>query len=69
MEKIARQVAGRLVRISVEVGEAPPAPDPGEVRVQADGEAEQRAMAHPEVKRFQEVFSGSQVRVIRNLKQ
>ena len=36
--------------------------------VKAD-EAAERALAHPEVKRFQELFPESQVRQVRNLKE
>jgi hypothetical protein len=32
-------------------------------------EASERALAHPEVKRFQELFPESQVRAVRNLKE
>jgi hypothetical protein len=35
----------------------------------ADDEAARRALEHPEVKRFQETFPGSQVRAVRNLKE
>jgi hypothetical protein len=35
---------------------------------QAD-DASERALAHPEVRRFQEMFPDAQVRVVRNLKE
>ena len=38
-------------------------------RAELDEEASQRALENPEVKRFQELFQGSQVRTVRNLKQ
>jgi DNA polymerase III subunit gamma/tau len=67
-EAAVRRVAGRTVRITLKVGEAapvakrtaePPKPD----------EAAERALAHPEVKRIQELFPESQVRAVRNLKE
>jgi DNA polymerase-3 subunit gamma/tau len=68
-EAAVRRVAGRTVRITLKVGEAaaaaPPAP---KAPVNAD-EAAERALAHPEVKRIQELFPESQVRQVRNLKE
>jgi len=34
-----------------------------------EDEVSQRALAHPEVRRFQELFPGAQVRAVRNLKE
>ncbi len=74
-EAQAKRAAGRPVRVVIKVAEikvgeaaesAPgikskPAPPP-------DGEAATRALANPEVKRFQEIFPDAQVRTVRNLK-
>jgi DNA polymerase-3 subunit gamma/tau len=64
-EAAAKRIAGRPVRVTIKVGEpvrsAAPAP-------KREDEATARALAHPEVKRFQEVFPGAQVRTVRNLK-
>jgi len=68
-EATAKRIAGRPVRVTIKIGEptrqaAPPAAAPKK----AEDEATTRALAHPEVKRFQEVFPGAQVRTVRNLK-
>ncbi len=65
-EAAAKRVAGRPVRVTVKIGEA--APQPGIVTPVSGDDAATRAMAHPEVQRFQEMFPGSQVRTVRNLK-
>jgi DNA polymerase-3 subunit gamma/tau len=63
---IVQRVAGRPVKVTLKIGEterresAAPA-------VQVD-EVATRALEHPEVKRFQELFPDSQVRTVRNLK-
>jgi len=63
---IVHRVVGRPVKVTVKIGEterepaAAPAPQPDEVAT--------RALEHPEVKRFQELFPDSQVRTVRNLK-
>jgi DNA polymerase-3 subunit gamma/tau len=63
---VAQRVAGRPVRVTVKIGE--PAQAPVAVPPRED-EAAGRALSHPEVKRFQEVFPDSQVRAVRNLKE
>jgi hypothetical protein len=62
-----QKVAGRPMRIKITLG----VPNPTEI---AKGTAPQddvaeRALAHPEVRRFQETFPDAQVRVVRNLKE
>jgi len=50
----------------IDAGPAEPRPQPAP---QAAGdEATRRALAHPEVQRFREVFPGAEVRVVRNHK-
>ena len=67
-EAAVRRVAGRAVRITLKVGEAVVAAPAVKAPVKTD-EAAERALAHPEVKRIQELFPESQVRQVRNLKE
>jgi DNA polymerase III subunit gamma/tau len=79
-EEVVRRVVGRQVKIAVKAGDgaipqsAPPAPaasPAGEGGV-SEGSADEiaaRALAHPEVQKFQELFPGSQVRKIRDLRE
>jgi DNA polymerase III subunit gamma/tau len=68
MEAAVREVFGKPLRMKVTVGDAAPpaaiqlAPSAGE------DQATSRALAHPEVRRFQEVFGG-EIRKVRNLKE
>jgi DNA polymerase-3 subunit gamma/tau len=70
LEAVVKRLAGRPVRIAIKVGEvaAAPAPQSKPKAAQGDAEAAERALSHPEVKRFQELFPG-QVRTVRNLKE
>ena len=68
-EAAVRRVAGRTVRITLKVGEAAPAVAKKAAEPPKADEASERALAHPEVKRFQELFPESQVRAVRNLKE
>jgi DNA polymerase III subunit gamma/tau len=67
-EAAVRRVAGRTVRITLKVGEAAPVAKKATEPPRTD-EAAERALTHPEVKRFQELFPESQVRQVRNLKE
>ena len=69
VERIATQVVQKPVRVRVEVGEnIAPAPVAFvEKPAGEEGEVRQRALSHPGVKRFQEIFPGAQVRTVRNL--
>jgi DNA polymerase III subunit gamma/tau len=65
--KVVQKVAGRPMRVKVTAGtvdvvETPKAKPP-------EDEASERALSHPEVRRFQETFPDAQVRVVRNLKE
>lgn len=70
VQKVASQVAGRPLRVKVEAAEnlnvrmAKPAEAKGNLEESAIRE---RALSHPGVKRFQELFPGAQVRTVRNL--
>ncbi|MCU1339808.1 MAG: polymerase subunit gamma and tau [Bryobacterales bacterium] len=69
-EAAVRRVAGRAIKITLKVGESAAAPAAAKVAAPpAKDEAAARALAHPEVKRFQELFPESQVRAVRNLKE
>jgi hypothetical protein len=67
-EAAVKRVAGRTVRITLKVGEAAAAAPAVKAPLKTD-EAAERALAHPEVKRIQELFPESQVRQVRNLKE
>ena len=68
-EAMAKKIAGRPVRVTIRIGDARPAAVPAPAPVpKPAGEAAERALAHPEVKRFQEMFPDAQVRTVRNLK-
>jgi DNA polymerase III subunit gamma/tau len=65
--KVVQKVAGRPMRVKVTAGtvdvvEIPKAKPP-------EDEPSERALSHPEVRRFQETFPDAQVRVVRNLKE
>jgi DNA polymerase III subunit gamma/tau len=68
-EAMAKKVAGRPVRITVKVGEAAAAAAVRAPQAKPADEATSRALANPEVKRFQEIFPDAQVRTVRNLKE
>ncbi len=72
LKRAAEEAFGRPLRIKITVGEGAPAPasaaparGPG---TEASGAAP-RALAHPEVRRFQEAFPGAQIRAVRDLKE
>ena len=66
-EAAAKRLAGRPVRVTIKIGDAAP-PKPVAPAPKREDEAATRALSHPEVKRFQEVFPDAQVRTVRNLK-
>ena len=72
LEAVVKRVVGRPVRLSIKIGtvDAPApmttaAPKPAT----QDTETTERALSHPEVKRFQEMFPDAQLRTVRNLKE
>jgi DNA polymerase-3 subunit gamma/tau len=69
IQRIASQVLGKPVRVKFEVGESSnKAGTAAPVRaVGEDPELRARALSHPGVKRFQELFPDAQVRTVRNL--
>jgi DNA polymerase-3 subunit gamma/tau len=69
-EAAVQRAAGRPVRIKVQVGEtAQAAPLKPAAAAASDSDAAARALEHPEVKRFQELFPDSQVRTVRSLRE
>lgn len=65
--KIVQKLAGRPMRIRITLG----ARDAAKVTkvTPAHDDVSERALAHPEVQRFQEMFPDAQVRVVRNLRE
>ena len=66
--KVVQKVAGRPMRVRIAFGTnatAVPAANPP----QPSDDLSERALSHPEVRRFQETFPDAQVRVVRNLKE
>jgi len=62
--KVVHKVAARAMRFEITFG-TPKASDPV---VKAKDEVSERALAHPEVQRFQQLFPDAQVRTVRDLK-
>ncbi len=70
LQRLATEVAGKPVRIRTEAGgetSAVPASNTSPPKGGEESEIRQRALSHPSVKRFQELFPGSHVRAVRNL--
>ncbi len=66
-EAAAKRITGRPVRVTIKIGDAAPA-TPVAPAPKREDEATARALSHPVVKRFQDVFEDAQVRTVRNLK-
>jgi hypothetical protein len=64
-----REVFGRPLRLNVTVGDSGDRQAPLASPVDREDEARGRALANPEVQRFQEVFEGSKIHKVRNLKE
>jgi hypothetical protein len=70
VQRIASQVVGKPVKLRVEAGDnltvcAPMAAPENNSDTSSD--IRERALSHPGVKRFQELFPGAQIRNVRNL--
>lgn len=65
ISKVVQKIAGRPMRIKIERGtpEAVAAP-----LAKKNDDVSERALAHPDVRRFQEVFPDAQLRTVRDLK-
>jgi hypothetical protein len=70
MERVVAQVVGKPVRIRLEAGEnVVAAPLVASAKASdEDTDLRERALSHPGIKRFQELFPDAQVRAVRNLK-
>ena len=64
--KVVQKLAGRQMRIKIALGkpEAVAAP-----LAKPKDDVTERALGHPDVKRFQETFPDAQIRAVRNLKE
>jgi DNA polymerase-3 subunit gamma/tau len=71
-EEAVRECFGRPLRIRFEIGDAAPASTPAPVSAApavTEDQAASRALSHPEVQRFREVFPAGEIRKVRNLKE
>jgi DNA polymerase-3 subunit gamma/tau len=74
LDATVKRLLGRPVRITIRVGEVEARETSGTAAApkptsSIQGEAAARALAHPEVQRFQELFPDSQVRAVRDLRE
>ena len=68
LQRIASQIAGKPVRLRIEVDDTRSAVAATAQAPEATNtELRDRALSHPGVKRFQEIFPEAQVRTVRNL--
>ena len=67
LEKAAQTATGRTWKIKIVIGET--GAQPSAPVQQPEDEITRRALGHPEVQKFQQLFPGSQVRTVRNLKE
>lgn len=66
--KIIQEIAGRPIRITIKQGEASSSAPLSAPAPQNDAELTDRALSHPEVARFRELFPDAHIRDVRNLK-
>jgi DNA polymerase-3 subunit gamma/tau len=65
-----KAVLGKPIKITIKLGEVPrTAAEPSAAPAAQNDAASERALGHPEVQRFQELFPESQVRAVRNLRE
>ena len=69
LQAMIQTLAGRPLRVKVTAGENSASSSVAPKSRDNDDEAARRAFAHPEVQRFQQLFPGSQVRAVRNLRE
>jgi DNA polymerase-3 subunit gamma/tau len=68
--KVVQKIAGRPMRVKIALGKPDAVAAPGLLQKdKPKDDVSARALAHPEVRRFQELFPDAQVRVVRNLKE
>jgi DNA polymerase-3 subunit gamma/tau len=68
LDAFLKQMLGRPVKVTVETGKPAAAAAPA-ARAPEPGAAAARALAHPEVRRFRELFPDAEVRAVRDLKE
>jgi DNA polymerase III subunit gamma/tau len=68
INQAVRKILGRPMKIKITPGQGAAPTAPGKIQKAPEDETSARALANPEVKRFQEVFGG-QIRTVRNLKE
>jgi DNA polymerase-3 subunit gamma/tau len=66
--KAVQKIGGRPLRVKITFGD-PQITQVLKAQPQAQDDVSERALSHPEVRRFQEMFPDAQVRVVRNLKE
>jgi DNA polymerase III subunit gamma/tau len=66
IRKAVEKISGRPMRIKITLGKPDAVAAP---MAKPKDDVSERALAHPEVRRFQELFPDAQVRVVRNLKE
>ena len=70
IRKAVEKISGRPMRIKITLGKPDAVAAPGMLQKdKPKDDVSERALAHPEVRRFQELFPDAQVRVVRNLKE
>ena len=69
LDTFLKQMLGKPVKVSVETGQPAAAAVPLAKAPEPADAAAERALAHPEVQRFQALFPDAQVRTVRDLKQ
>ena len=71
VDKALSKLMGRVVKPKITINEeaAPAAPARAAEESQGAEEARERALAHPDVQKFQQMFPDSQVRGVRDLKE
>jgi DNA polymerase-3 subunit gamma/tau len=67
--RAVQQVAGRPMKIKIRFGTAGEQTAPPQPMTKPKDDVSERALGHPEVRRFQEMFPDAQVRTVRNLKE
>ena len=67
LNKAVQQIAGRPLKVTVQTGT--PAAAASIAKAPVPDEVSERALAHPEVRRFQEMFPDAHVRTVRDLKE
>jgi len=69
IHKAVQSMGLRPMKVSIAKGTPQAGAAPQQPKPAADGDAEERAFSHPEVKRFREAFPDAHVRAVRNLKE